>query len=112
MGSSNKKPSGVSYAIVVDNRTASTNPHDTMSSHRGTPNLRTGSDSQASSSTFPRVRHEECRSPQAGDYKVDMHHRSDVSIYNHHGSGHEDQAPHPEYRSSSKKEEKKSSTRR
>ncbi|KAI0879793.1 uncharacterized protein GGS22DRAFT_193906 [Annulohypoxylon maeteangense] len=56
-----------------------------------------------SSSMAVAVSHEDYRSSKASDYKVDIHHRNNgrsVSIYNHHSSGYDNTAPHPDYRAS------------
>ncbi|KAI0845467.1 hypothetical protein F5Y00DRAFT_265562 [Daldinia vernicosa] len=61
-----------------------------------------------SSETTPVV-YEHGRSPRADDYTVDITRRSGVTVYNHHGTGYEDNAPSPGYGQSGQGETRKAS---
>ncbi|KAI1209802.1 uncharacterized protein F4807DRAFT_460547 [Annulohypoxylon truncatum] len=64
------------------------------------------------SSSAPVIR-EDCRSPKASNYQVDIHHRNgsrSISIYNHHSPGYDNTAPHPDYRASTRTDSRKSSS--
>ncbi|KAI2616192.1 hypothetical protein GGS26DRAFT_578584 [Hypomontagnella submonticulosa] len=102
MGSSGNRVSASSYPIVVDDRSyrsTSTSSYSTMSSR--------GSSSGAGSDSYnpysSNVTQEQYRSSKSGNFQVNVHHRSHndrgVSIYNHNGSGYEQNAPHPPYSS-------------
>ncbi|KAI1653111.1 hypothetical protein F4813DRAFT_281304 [Daldinia decipiens] len=101
-----------SRAIVVDNRSSrssSASSYNTMSSRTS---LGAGSTSYPSgySGTSPVV-HEHGRSARADNFIVDITRRSDVTVFNHHGTGYEDNAPSPGYRKPDHRESQKTSGR-
>ncbi|KAI4870147.1 hypothetical protein F4820DRAFT_443269 [Hypoxylon rubiginosum] len=110
MGSSNKKSSRPSHAIIVDERpyrSASKSSHSTMSSHGSYSGLGTNSDSYGHSSYSPPVTNHIYRSSKSvkGDYTVNTSDRGQVSVHNHGSSGYDQSAPHPTYESNRDKKD-------